>query len=92
MIIENYVKLAEPVKLFTKLATVNEKQASFILKSGVTFQHYLGRETKYNFLENHAFRQFSGLVNCTELNWKDKDEDLTAEKQKLFGKGFSPSW
>lgn len=91
-LLEDYVKLAEPVKNFTKLASVNEKQAGYILKSGVTFQHYLGHETKYNFLENFAFKQFSALVNGTELSWKEKDEILTAEKLKLFGKGFSPSW
>lgn len=91
-LLEDYVKLAEPVKNFTKLASVNEKQAGYILKSGVIFQHYLGHETKYNFLENFGFKQFSALVNGTELNWKEKDEILTAEKLKLFGKGFSPSW
>jgi len=68
-LIEDYVQLAEPVKLFTRLATANERQAGYILKSGVNFQHFLGRETKYNYLEHFAFKQFSALVNGTERTW-----------------------
>jgi len=55
-LIKDYIHEVDPVNLFTRLASANEKQANYILKSGVTFQHYLGRETKYNYLESEAFK------------------------------------
>ena len=60
------MKLSGPANLFKKLATLNEQQSTAILRSGVTFQQYLGLESKFHEYESEAFKGFSSLVNKTE--------------------------